>query len=148
MKRFKMFMFCLIILISMTAANVVNAEIPPPNQSNAYKEVGIESLQYLIDWGSSINSPGNGYVNISGFTEANQNVDYIMVRLYLQRWNGSIWEDKGSWPFESNNNSYVSGTKSLQVTRGYYYRTKGVHSVSEGGTNEPGNSYSAIVYLN
>jgi hypothetical protein len=52
-----------------------------PEPSEAYNEAGIESLQYLQDWGCDLTSCGDGHINISTFTRAYQEVDYIMVRL-------------------------------------------------------------------
>ncbi|OPX87846.1 MAG: hypothetical protein A4E53_02344 [Pelotomaculum sp. PtaB.Bin104] len=123
----------------------------PPEQSQAYKEAGIESLQYLQDWGCDLTSGGGGYINISAFTRAYQDVDYIMARLYLQRWNGSSWVDLASWPYENYNTSYVSGVKGLQVLGGYYYRTRAEHSLTNDGITEPATparSYSTSIYIN
>lgn len=122
----------------------------PPEPSKAYKEAGIESLQYLQDWGCDLTSCGGGYINISSFTRAYQDVDYIMVRLYLQRWNGSSWVDLASWPFENYNTSYVNGVKGLQVAGGYYYRTRAEHSLTNDGVTEPATparSYSTSIYI-
>lgn len=120
----------------------------PRIHSKAYKEGGIESLQYLQDWNCNLIPSGGGYINITGFTQAYQNVDYIMVRLYLQRWNGSSWVDLASWPFERYNASKAEGAKGLQVLTGYYYRARAEHSLTHGGTTESAKSYSNSYYIN
>lgn len=121
---------------------------PPLEQSNAYKEVGIESFQYLMDFGCDITSSSGGYVTITGYTKAYSSVDYIKVRLYLQRWDGTKWVDLGSWIFEKNNTSNVEGIKNLQVSKGYYYRTKAEHSLTKSGVNEQATSYSSSISVN
>lgn len=97
-----------------------------------------------------LTSSGGGYINLTGFTQAYQNVDYIMLRLYLQRWDGSNWVDLTSWPFENYNASKVEGKKALQVARGYYYRARAIHSLTHDGVTEPetpAKSYSSSIYI-
>ncbi|MCL6478118.1 MAG: DUF6147 family protein [Peptococcaceae bacterium] len=121
---------------------------PPPDQSKAYKEVGIESLQYLQEWDCGLIPGKGGYINITGFTKAYQNVDYIMVRLYLQRWNGKSWVDLGSWPYEKYSASKAEGVKGLQVLTGYYYRTRAEHRLTGGGVTESAKSFSDAYLVN
>lgn len=154
MKRFRKGVLSLVMVVVFLAAagdayaEPANLKAPPPDQSKAYKEVGIESLQYLQDWNCYLIPTGGGYINITGYTQAYQNVDYIMVRLYLQRWNGSSWGDLGSWPFERYNASKAEGAKGLQVLTGYYYRTRAEHSLTHSGAAESAKSYSDSYYIN
>jgi len=53
----------------------------------------------------------------------------------------------GSWLFENYNALSVSGSKILQVPRGYYYRAKGFHQVTENGYSESLTSYSSYIYV-
>jgi len=148
-KRMLSLVLVVVFLASATAVYAAPSGLkPPPEPNKAYKEAGIESLQYMQDWGCSLTSSGGGYINLTGFTQAYQNVDYIMVRLYLQRWNGSSWVDLASWPFENYNASSANGVKSLQVARGYYYRTRADHGLTNDGANESANSYSSSIYIN
>lgn len=150
MKVFRKRMFSLALVVVFLAATSIAyaSPAPPPDSSKAHKEIGIQSLQYLQDWGCAINSSGNGYITISGFTNAYQPVDYIAVTLYLQRWDGSNWVDLGSWSFSNYLASSVNGAKGLQVTKGYYYRTRAVHSATESGNTESAQSYSGYIYVN
>lgn len=149
-KKGTFFLLSVIVLLAVTS--VAFAATPgskaPPGPNEPFKEAGIESLLYLQDWGCDINYVGDGYLNITGFTQAYQTVDYIMVRLYIQRWNGSSWVDLASWPFEKYSDSYVAGAKGLQVTKGYYYRTRATHGLTENGYNESASSYSGYIYAN
>lgn len=144
-------MLAIVFLAVTSAAYAGSSSLKaPPGPNTPYKEVGIESLQYLKDWGCDLTSSGGGYINITGFTQAYQTVDYIMVRLYLQRWDGSNWVDLASWPFENYNVSSVKGVKGLQVATGYYYRVRATHSLTNGGVTEPttpANSYSSSIYI-
>ena len=150
MKGLRVAVFCLVTVLFFAMAGAAYAAAippPPPDNSGSFSGAGIESLLYLRDWGCAINSAGNGSIVISGYTNANQNVTYIMVRLYLQRWDGSNWADLGSWPFEKYSASSVSGTKSLQVLSGYYYRTRANHALTQNGYNESAQSYSTSKYI-
>ncbi|HCT30450.1 MAG TPA: hypothetical protein DIW31_06895 [Bacteroidales bacterium] len=144
-------MLVVVLLAATSSAFAATSSLKaPPEPSKAYKEVGIESLQYLRDWGCNLISSGGGYISITGFTKAYQNVNYIMVRLYLQRWDGSSWVDLSNWPFEEYNASSVNGVKSLQVAKGYYYRVRAEHSLTNGGITEPttpAKSYSSSIYI-
>ncbi|MDD4238364.1 MAG: DUF6147 family protein [Desulfotomaculaceae bacterium] len=144
--------FLLLVVVLLTATSAAFAAAPgtkaPPGSNKPFKEASIESLLYLQDWGCDINYVGDGYLNITGFTQAYQTVDYIIVRLYLQRWDGSNWVDMASWPFERYADSYVDGAKGLQVATGYYYRTKATHGLTENGYNESALSYSGYIYAN
>jgi len=120
---------------------------PPPEPGKAYQEVGVESLQYLKEWGCDLTPCGGGYITITGFTGAYQNVEYIIVRLYLQRWNGSSWVDLGNWLYENRSTSIVTGEKGLQVATGYYYRVRGEQCLTNKGVTETAKSYSSSFYI-
>jgi hypothetical protein len=84
-------------------------------------------------------------VTITGFSEATQNVDKIWVEIYLQKWNGSQWVDISSGYYQEKQNSiYVSASKNLNVTTGYYYRTRSEHQCIEGGVADPSNAAECI----
>ncbi len=154
-RRFRMSVILLWVLVLVLAVAGTAFAAPfsskaPPEPTTAYKDVGIQSLTYLQDWGCNLISGSGGYITITGFTQAYQNVDYIMVRLYLQRWNGSSWVDLGSWPFEKYNASRVDGAKGLLVATGYYYRVRAIHSLTNSGITEPttpANSCTSSVYI-
>ncbi len=151
-KGFWRFVLLVLMIVFLAATGVAYAgqpdlKMPLPEQSKAYKEIGIESLQYLRDWNCSLTLSGGGNINLTGYTRAYQNVDYIMVKLYLQRWNGSTWVDLGGWPFEKYNASKAEGLKGLNVLQGYYYRIRAEHSLTHNGTTESAKSYSDSYYV-
>jgi|GEM_PF-4530248 len=72
-----------VMVVCLSATGVAYAgqpdlKAPPPEQSKAYKETGIESLQYLQDWNCSFALSGDG-IDLTGYTQAFQNVDYIYL---------------------------------------------------------------------
>ncbi|MGB9904902.1 MAG: DUF6147 family protein [Desulfotomaculales bacterium] len=125
------------------------AKTGPPTGTNmpGGEGMGIESLLYLRDGYCWISSPEAGKVTIYGKTSASQAVERILLRLTLQKWNGSAWGDLASWQFEDFYVSSVSGSKTVQVSSGYYYRVKGFHQVMENGTSESANSFSGYILV-
>ncbi len=128
------------LMVFVGSANAAVTKAPPDIKAGS--TAGIESYQYLQDGRCFLIDGGGGIISLTGYTEAYQDVDYIMVRLYIQRWNGESWVDLGSWPFEDYGVSKVDGAKGLQVARGYYYRTKADHKLTHNGVNESAISFS------
>lgn len=88
--RFKNGVFLLLLVVFLLMATSVAfaanpGSVKPPGSNEPLKEAGIESLLYLQDWGCGISYVGNGYLSITGFTQAYQTVDYIMVPCIM--WN-------------------------------------------------------------
>ncbi|MEW6662236.1 MAG: hypothetical protein ACOY9Y_10395 [Bacillota bacterium] len=98
--------FLLIFMGGIGNAAVAGAKPPEDDPT----EIGIEALQLIAFWGCSISQlPGEAKVAVDGYTSAKASVDYIAVRVVLQRWNGSAWADVVSHAFEKYNTSYVDG---------------------------------------
>jgi hypothetical protein len=83
-------------------------------------------------WSCGIEDNGDGSVYIMGETRTWANVAYLDATIYLQRWNGSAWVDVTSRPYVKSNSSSVSGSSKISVTRGFYYRARGVHTAWDG----------------
>ena len=98
---------------------------------------------YLSNGTGKITIAGTGQVTITGSTSAYQTVDQIKVTLYLQRLEGSSWVTVATLgPKTKYNANYVSNSKTYTVTRGYYYRVTGGHTVIKGSTSEALTSYT------
>lgn len=111
-------------------------------------QVSIQSTTYLANGSSSIEVTGSGQVRVSGNSQAYSPVDVISVDLYLQRWNGSSWVDiANAGRFSNYNATSTTGSSLVNVTPGYYYRTKAVHWINEEQTHEESTSYSSYVYV-
>ena len=111
----------------------------------------IQSTQYFKSGNNYINLISNGIVRVGGDTQAYTPVDNIEVHLYLQRWD----EIKGLWGdviniggFALNQSSIVQGSKDVTVVKGYYYRTRSVHTVTEAGIVEQKTAYSSYIFIN
>ena len=92
---------------------------------------------YLSSGSGHIVLAGTGKVTISGNTAAYQNVDEIKVTLYLQRLENGQWVHVATLGPKTNyNTNYVSNSKTYSVTRGYYYRVTGGHTVIKGSKSE------------
>ena len=98
---------------------------------------------YLLNGRSSISRPDSTHINISGNTNATQTCDKVRLILYVER---STSYATGYGPYKSYSysadNAYQLGKEiaNIKVDRGYYYRVKGVHSVTENGVTETTNS--------
>lgn len=91
---------------------------------------------------------GTGSVQVSGSTNAYQNVDEIKVTLRLQRLVNGSWTTVATLgPTTKYNTYYVSSSKTYSVARGYYYRVKGSHSVKEGSKTESASSATDAVWV-
>ena len=98
---------------------------------------------YLLDGISSIARADNTHIHISGFTNATQTCDKVRLILYVEQ---SESYATGYYTYKtysySADNVYQLGKEisGIKVERGYYYRVKGVHSVTENGITETTNS--------
>nr|WP_054936619.1 hypothetical protein [Moorella glycerini] len=123
-----------------------NALPSPPAEEKS--GIGIESLQLIAFYGSQISQVGSeAKVMLEGYTTTQSAVDYIAVRIYLQKWDGYNWVDVISYPFEDYFTSYVEGVYYYPVQRGYYYRAKGLHLARDGAVAEETISYTASIKI-
>ena len=94
---------------------------------------------YLGSGRSSITRTDNTHISISGNTIATQTCDKVRLTLYVER-STSYATGYGTYKTYaySADNVYklTKEISNIEVDRGYYYRVKGVHSVTEGGVTE------------
>ena len=94
---------------------------------------------YLGSGTSSIARAGSTTINISGATNATRTCDKIKLILYVERSTSysTGYSTYKSYSYTSEDvYSLVKGISNISVERGYYYRVKGVHSVTENGITE------------
>ena len=98
---------------------------------------------YLLDGTTSIARASTNYINISGITNATQKCDKVRLTLFVER-STSYATGYGtykSYSYSADNVYQLSkAISNIKVDRGYYYRVKGVHSVTENGVIETTNS--------
>ena len=98
---------------------------------------------YLLSGRSTIGRADSTHIHISGNTNATQTCDKVRLTLYVER-STSYATGYGTYKTYSYSadNAYTLDKEiaNIKVDRGYYYRVKGVHSVTEGSTTETTNS--------
>lgn len=94
---------------------------------------------YLLNGRSTIARVDSTHINISGNTIATQTCDKIILTLYVER-SGSYatgYSTYKTYHYTADNVYQLSkAISNIKVDRGYYYRVKGVHSVTENGVTE------------
>ncbi|MBO8173094.1 MAG: hypothetical protein H0Z33_14540 [Bacillaceae bacterium] len=149
---------CLFMLHPVTSLAATNdqpalpTEGTPAGQSGSETagDVIIQSTLYFKSGESGIYQEDQNTVQVSGYTETYSSVDVISVKLYVQYWDQEDrqWKDAGYLgEFKKTNDDYVSGIKTVDVNGGFYYRTRAVHTVEEGGMQEKVTSYSNYIYM-
>lgn len=94
---------------------------------------------YLLNGRSTIGRADNTHIHISGNTKATQTCDKVILTLYVER-STSYSTGYGNYKTYSYSAEDVykltKEISNIAVERGYYYRVKGVHSVTEGSVIE------------
>ncbi|WP_449537690.1 hypothetical protein [Ferdinandcohnia sp. Marseille-Q9671] len=128
-------------------------ELPPITESVVPIDetpggITIQATDFIKSAQVSIYDNGS-YLKISGHTDSYTVVDKMTTKVYLQVWDTS----RSRWIDYSSGKEFVKySTNSLYnfvdyiAPKGYYYRTRGVHKVTEGSKTETINSYSSSIY--
>lgn len=92
--------------------------------------------EHMMDGMSSISKAGVGRIYVYASTTANHTVDYLTTMVYVDRYNekDDAWDQIDFWQVEKENDYYVSTSKSIRVTPGYYYRVHADHICGMMGT--------------
>ena len=94
---------------------------------------------YLGNGVSVISREGVNMISISGSTNATRYCDQVRLVLFVER-STSYATGYGTYKMYSYsaNNAYQLGKEisNIPIERGYYYRVRGVHSVTENGVIE------------
>lgn len=94
---------------------------------------------YLSRGTCSIARADSTHINISGATNATQTCDKVKLVLYVER-STSYATGYGNYKTYTYNAedvySLAKEISNIKVDKGYYYRVKGVHSVTEGSVTE------------
>ena len=98
---------------------------------------------YLGNGRSTIARADSTHINISGNTNAVQTCDKVRLTLYVEQSESYAtgYSTYKSYSYSADNVYQLSkAISNIKVDRGYYYRVKGVHSVTENGVIETTNS--------
>lgn len=99
----------------------------------------VQKGAYLLEGVSTIAKPDDTHVHISGATNATKTCDKITLALYLERSKSYAtgYSTYKHYVFTAEDvYALVKEVSNIKVERGYYYRVKGVHSVTHNGTQE------------
>lgn len=92
---------------------------------------------YLGTGSATLTNKGNHVLNVSGHTTCNKTSDEVKVTLHLQRYKNGSWSNVTTLDTKvAYNDHYVSNSKNVTVTGGYYYRISGSHTAIKGSVVE------------
>ena len=92
---------------------------------------------YLAYGSAKLTNQGNHVLYVWGSTTCYQTSNQVKVTLYLQKLVNGTWSNVTTLSTKTAyNTNYVSNSKSVSVTGGYYYRIKGTHTAIKGKTTE------------
>ncbi|MDF2923921.1 MAG: hypothetical protein K0R57_2835 [Paenibacillaceae bacterium] len=150
-------MYCLIVFVCVlvlsfpslgSAAINRSLEIaPPPLIIQPFTSFDPD-FKYLENGAANISNVENGMIILSGETNATQYVDTIGIKLIIQKWNGSEWEDFiVDNELTQSNEIDIYTSRQLNVPIGYYYRVHSIHWTIQNGTQEQGEQFSSYVLI-
>lgn len=103
---------------------------------------------YLENGKGDITNIGNGKIAVSGYSSATQYVDTIGIKLIVQKWTGSVWEDYNiGTELTQSDELDVYTSKQINVDTGYYYRVRSIHWAIHKGVREQGDRYSSSILI-
>lgn len=92
---------------------------------------------YLSTGSARLTNNGGGVVNVWGSTTCYKTSDEVKVTLHLQRLVNGKWSTVTTLDTKvAYNTNYVSNSRNVTVTGGYYYRISGTHIAIKGKTVE------------
>lgn len=114
---------------------------------NIHTDTSTQGISLIKQWTCGIADNANGTVTIMGDTTTYGTVEYLDATIYLQRWNGISWVDVTSRTYSANSYFYTRGSAIISVTRGNYYRTRGIHNAHNAGNYDSQSSVSNAILV-
>ena len=152
MKKLLSVTLSVFLLLGCFHLNVSAAEAVYPKVSHAYTTTEdfasdewsvAQRGAYLGSGVSSIARADSTHINISGSTNAMQTCDKVRLTLYVEQSESYAtgYSTYKTYSYSADDvYALVKEISNISVERGYYYRVKGVHSVTEGSVTETTNS--------
>ena len=148
MKKFLSLVLCGVLLAGCFGVGANAQEATFPRVSHVYTttddfasdEWSVDQRgAYLGNGTSSITRAGSSKIHISGSTNATRTCDTVRLTLYVER-STSYATGYSTYKYYtySDEDAYavVKEISNISVEKGYYYRVKGVHSVTHNGVTE------------
>ena len=148
MKRLLSMVLCVMLSVGCFGANTFAQEATYPRASHVYTTTeDFASDEWSVDQRGAYLGSGtctiaradSTHINISGLTTATRTCDEIQLTLFVER---STSYATGYGTFKTyhytaeNVYQLAKAVSNIKVDKGYYYRVKGVHSVTEGSVTE------------
>ena len=148
MKKLLSLVLCVLLSVGCFGVNTFAQEATYPRVSHVYTttddfasdEWSVDQRgAYLGNGTSVIARADSSHINISGATTATQTCDKVKLVLYVER-STSYATGYGTYRTYAFNAEDVyqlaKEVSNIKVDSGYYYRVKGVHSVTHNGVTE------------
>lgn len=85
---------------------------------------------------AKITDLGGGKVNVYGSTTCFVTCDKVTLELTLQRYSGGYWNNVQIFEHSANSTATLTKSHNVNVSKGYYYRVKGLCVAKKGSTTE------------
>jgi len=152
MKKLLSFVLCVSLMTGCLGLNVSAEETLYPKVLHTYTTTEdfasdewsvVQRGAYLLEGTSTIARADSTHIHISGATTATQKCDKVVLTLYVERSKSYAtgYSTYKTYQYSAENvYQLAKEISNIYVEPGYYYRTYGVHSVTEGKTIETTNS--------
>ncbi len=136
-----------VVLMGMIASPAMAAKTPPPPEEDF--NMGIQTLDLISHGECTMTTNSDGTIYATGDTQAQYVMDSVGVKLFLQQWDGSSWNDiDSSVTFTEYNTDFISEFNEFSsIQSGYYYRIKAKHFAEDGGNKETTETFSNYEYV-
>jgi hypothetical protein len=108
---------------------------------------GQDGLQ-IVFASASISKASSSSVSIYATTESNIISNEIGGIIYIERWNNNGWENYDTYSFRDYFIDVCSGSATIGVESGYYYRLSVTHIAGTGFSTKSAYSTTASVLVN
>lgn len=85
---------------------------------------------------ASVANNGNGEINVYGAVLAGVVCDKLVLKMTLQRYSNGSWRNVQDFSYTKYNDSMLTKSYDVPVTKGYYYRVKAACLAYKGSTME------------
>ena len=148
-----LFVFCCLFFSSLQTRAESVGEVVDGSVLTNDKEVTGSTLSnargtYLSNGNARLSDKGNHVVNVWGCTSCYKTCDQVKVTLHLQKLVNGTWSTVKTLDTKiAYNDHYVSNSKNITVTGGYYYRIFGSHTAVKGSKSETTSSTTSGMWV-
>ncbi len=159
----KVFLIMLVIIIasvSIEAFAEALFDTPPASQISSNLDYAsttwssstqkdIEDSNFAIIFvNDSISKSSSTSVSVFSLTQTNATAGAIIVELCVQRWYNNKWENYSTTDLQAIGTDSCSGSLTISVQSGYYYRLAASHLASQLGQISTVHTYTKSVFVN